>query len=395
MSLSAFHKPLSGNNWILTGSEELSAGVAYQLIIKGVNYTNEVLNLAADVLKVSALVRDKELFFDRDIVNLGLVPINKEKEFEITFGNRGYEEITISSIQSQTNQTAINTSLPILLSEYGELTVGFTFNPENLGTITDTLLIISNDVVNPVKKIVVTGDVEPPFLLVDNEDAGYSESGNWYTSVTQAYGNSSRYAYINQSGETSASFRTVAESAGKYEAYMIIPKSTNSATNALYELYRNDQKIAETHYNQNSSTDKWVYLFDDVFVTGDLITLKVIDDGTSSSGPVIRADAAKFSQVSGVNSMDEGNELSYNLEQNYPNPFNPVTTISYSIPQTGHVSIKIFDVLGRVVSEVVNEEKSAGKYQLEFNATNISSGVYFYSIKAGKFSAVKKMIVLK
>lgn len=393
--LSELHHPMEGYSWIRVGTEELEAGVTYQVIVKGVNSTNEVLNLAADVFKVSALVRDKELYADQDLVNLGLVAINKEKDFEIKFGNRGYESLTITGIESIKNQTEISEEFPLVLDEYGEATISFTFYPGNLGSINDTLIIYSDDVVNPVKKIAITGGVEPPFLLVDNEDPGYSEMGNWHTSVTQAYGNSSRYGYINQSEETSASFSTIAESAGKYEAYMIIPKSTNSATNALYELYRNNQKIAQTHFNQNNSTGIWNYLFDGVFVTGDIITLKVIDDGTSSAGPVIRADAAKFSQLSGVNSVDDDLELSYNLEQNYPNPFNPVTTISYSIPESGHVSVKIFDVLGRMVSEIVNQDQSAGKYHIEFNASNISSGVYFYSIKAGKFSIVRKMMVLK
>ncbi|MGA2669784.1 MAG: T9SS type A sorting domain-containing protein, partial [Ignavibacteria bacterium] len=86
---------------------------------------------------------------------------------------------------------------------------------------------------------------------------------------------------------------------------------------------------------------------------------------------------------------------SYVLSQNYPNPFNPTTNITYSIPKAGNVKLTIFDVLGREVSVLVNEVKSPGTYNVDFNASNIGSGVYFYRIEAGDFSAVKKMVLVK
>ena len=86
---------------------------------------------------------------------------------------------------------------------------------------------------------------------------------------------------------------------------------------------------------------------------------------------------------------------SYSLSQNYPNPFNPSTKISYNIAMVGIVSLKIYDILGREVSTLVNEEKPAGKYEVNFNASNLASGVYFYQIKAGDFVQSKKMILLK
>ena len=90
---------------------------------------------------------------------------------------------------------------------------------------------------------------------------------------------------------------------------------------------------------------------------------------------------------------------SFFLSQNYPNPFNPVTKIKFSIPQnvrreTGNVSLKIYDVLGREIATLVNEEKPAGEYEVEFNAVNLPSGIYFYQLKAGKFAETKKMILL-
>jgi hypothetical protein len=86
---------------------------------------------------------------------------------------------------------------------------------------------------------------------------------------------------------------------------------------------------------------------------------------------------------------------SISLEQNFPNPFNPSTTIKYSIPKSSLVVLKIYDVLGNEVATLVNNEKPVGSYEVEFNATDLSSGIYFYKLQAGSFVATKKMILLR
>ncbi|MCX6166044.1 MAG: T9SS type A sorting domain-containing protein [Ignavibacteriae bacterium] len=85
----------------------------------------------------------------------------------------------------------------------------------------------------------------------------------------------------------------------------------------------------------------------------------------------------------------------YSLSQNYPNPFNPVTKIEYSIPKSGFVSLKIFDILGREVSALINEYKNAGYYNIDFNASELSSGVYYYKFESGDYNEVKKMTIIK
>ncbi|MFI5212287.1 MAG: T9SS type A sorting domain-containing protein, partial [Ignavibacteria bacterium] len=84
----------------------------------------------------------------------------------------------------------------------------------------------------------------------------------------------------------------------------------------------------------------------------------------------------------------------YKLHQNYPNPFNPVTTIRYEIPGNNTVTVKIYDLLGREVF-TSTEYKTAGSYEVRFDGTNFASGMYFYSIDAGNFRDVKKMVLLK
>jgi carboxypeptidase T len=97
----------------------------------------------------------------------------------------------------------------------------------------------------------------------------------------------------------------------------------------------------------------------------------------------------------GITSTSTEIPNNYALFQNYPNPFNPVTKINFDLPRNSFVKLSLFDILGREVSLLVNENLSAGKYSYELNATNLSSGAYFYKLETGKFSDVKRMIVSK
>jgi photosystem II stability/assembly factor-like uncharacterized protein len=85
----------------------------------------------------------------------------------------------------------------------------------------------------------------------------------------------------------------------------------------------------------------------------------------------------------------------FNLIQNYPNPFNPITEIRYSIEKEGNVQLNIYNLLGSRVSTIVNEYKQVGNYSVQFNGSNLPSGIYFYKLEAGQFSQVKKMLLLK
>ena len=89
----------------------------------------------------------------------------------------------------------------------------------------------------------------------------------------------------------------------------------------------------------------------------------------------------------------------FSLSQNYPNPFNPVTTIKYQIPKVSFVTLKVYDVLGNEIATLVNEEKTAGSYKVEFSATGVAiglpSGVYFYVMQADNFIDTKKLVLIK
>jgi len=96
--------------------------------------------------------------------------------------------------------------------------------------------------------------------------------------------------------------------------------------------------------------------------------------------------------INNISSLAEG----FSLSQNYPNPFNPSTSINFSIPSSGNVSLKVYDILGNEVSSLVNNQKlSPGQYKVDFNASALTSGVYYYTIRTDNFTDTKKMFLIK
>jgi hypothetical protein len=99
--------------------------------------------------------------------------------------------------------------------------------------------------------------------------------------------------------------------------------------------------------------------------------------------------------VSAMTNPLKSSPHTYALQQNYPNPFNPATKIEYSIPKTCRVTLNIYDLLGRKIITLVNEEKSAGTYQIKFDDSNLASGMYLYRLQAGSFNETKRLMLLK
>ena len=113
----------------------------------------------------------------------------------------------------------------------------------------------------------------------------------------------------------------------------------------------------------------------------------------------------RFTTESTSSVIENNNLYRYNLEQNYPNPFNPTTIIKYQLAKPGFVTISIYNMLGMEIAKLVNVEKSAGSYEVEFsaigrytsggNVSELSSGIYFYKIQTGNYTKTKKMILMR
>jgi hypothetical protein len=119
-----------------------------------------------------------------------------------------------------------------------------------------------------------------------------------------------------------------------------------------------------------------------------IITISSADIGIGIS------DIGTISSITGIEETNTA-PVGYMLQQNYPNPFNPGTEISFSLAKSSFVTLEIYNSLGQKVATLINNEMNSGSHKIKFNASDLSSGVYYYKIDAGEFQAVKKMLVLQ
>ena len=166
---------------------------------------------------------------------------------------------------------------------------------------------------------------------------------------------------------------------------VVLNWSTSTETNNMgFRLNRDGEEIGFIH-GAGTTTEPQNYSFTDENIENGTHLYSLIQfdyDGTSEAVGEIEVT---------VNNIP--NEFS--LLQNYPNPFNPSTIISFTVPERTKIVLKVYDVLGAEVAELFNDIKSPGRYEVEFNSNGLSSGIYFYTIQAGKFTDSKKMIILK
>lgn len=114
-----------------------------------------------------------------------------------------------------------------------------------------------------------------------------------------------------------------------------------------------------------------------------------------ANGLLVQLDDIYVGGSVGIENISSDIPKSYKLSQNYPNPFNPVTNIAFDIPKSSYAVLRVFDMLGREVAMLVNEKLDAGSYRVNFDASNLSSGTYFYSLTTSSFSQTKKLTVIK
>ncbi|MCS6990157.1 MAG: T9SS type A sorting domain-containing protein [Chloroherpetonaceae bacterium] len=163
--------------------------------------------------------------------------------------------------------------------------------------------------------------------------------------------------------------------------------TASELNNAGFEVQRSTNQANWTTLGfvrgAGTTTEAQSYSFLDASATGRVFyRLKQIDfDGQFEYSNVIEVNA--------------GLPKTFALEQNYPNPFNPTTTIAYQLPTASDVSLKVYDMLGKEVTTLVNARQDAGAYSVNFNANNLASGLYFYRLQAGNFVQTRKMMLVK
>jgi uncharacterized lipoprotein YddW (UPF0748 family) len=275
------------------------------------------------------------------------------------------------------------------------------------------------------------GNIWRPKATIKNEtETGVALTGTWTSYPQSGYQGGILRTNITSSYQ-SIEYNVDVPFSAYFDVYGYLVPNTPWTQNARYVVY-SDTDSSETIVNQaNLSKKGWQKVGTVYLSEGNRKVLK-IDNTYLESGKYLTADAVmiminrKLSPDVVITDVEEEKENIVNqpkefiLEQNYPNPFNPSTKIRFVIPipinrernlkdfssqaprnDNTFVTLKVFDVLGKEVVTLVNEEKAAGSYEVEFsagsfgNASNLSSGIYFYKLTVGSFSQTKKMILLR
>lgn len=244
-------------------------------------------------------------------------------------------------------------------------------------------------------------------IVNEDDDSQIIKQGNWKKEVSSAIGYKPNVLLSNDTSYSSITYKMDVPYDGWFGVYAYVEPNITLSDKASYKVYSLTDS-SEVIVDQSASKNKGWYKLKDVYLKKGMQSVVKLDNSSVTNGRYILGDAVmiminrKLSPDVVVTSVKDEQRVEkkgkvgyYKLENNYPNPFNPNTTIRYSIPSDGNVSLKVFDVLGREVTTLVAARMKAGSYQSEFNAGNISSGIYFYQLKSDNFSETKKMILTK
>lgn len=390
--------PFAGKEWIYIATTTLTekSNNIIQMIARG--NLAAATTVAADVLRLTATIKDREIYTRETALRPASISEDDSTILSLRVENRGVNTLTISNMYTVNSIVGIDAVLPVVIPGMSHINLPLLLYSAATGTLSDTIVFISDDDRFPMYTVSVLLTVEPYFRIVDNEDSlFYSETGPWVKSVAQRWGSSSRYAFSG-SGAT-ATFTAAVKKEGLYEIYEIVPTTVNAVKNALYIIRTGTDTVGSLVVDQNEGSGTWVSLGTYALKNNIPAHVTVIDQGPASS-LVLRADAVKFQFVSptSVSGRKQTTATAFVLDQNYPNPFNPVTTISFSVPAAAAhypVTMRIYDLLGRCTATLINEPMSSGHYSIRFDGTQLASGVYYYQLQSGAFRETRKMILAK
>jgi len=232
-----------------------------------------------------------------------------------------------------------------------------------------------------------TDDGNTGYLILAQEGSNNIEtwgtgSGNW--------GEISDDVWHNFAGGTAlgdmAPLQTTG-GAGTYEFAIMVRPFGDGTTKILWTLQKGDG----SYYMEGGAID------DSPITSFNSIVVGIGDGATATSMFLTDVQATMVDEEipNDIESFESLIPTHFALKQNYPNPFNPSTTIEYALPQNTDVSLKVYDIRGRLVKELVNGPQNAGYYKITYDASDLSSGIYFFEIRAGEFVNVKKMMLLK
>ena len=395
-----FEKPLTSGDWIYVATAQLDAGATptIEMVVRADGQVGKVA--AADVLKLSALVRDRQIVLNNASIDFGEVSETDTARFALQVQNRGISSLTVSGVESKAHLAFPLTQLPIIVPPMQSRSLQLGFSSSTRGNISDSLFVTSDDPLQSCLGVPLTAKVLAYFTTIDNEDSlRYREFGTWYFSNAQAFGASSRYSQPTDAVRSYVRYSTTLKRSGLYSIQMIVPSTSNASTMAKYVLSVGGARVDSVVINQNVGSGGWVSVLSRSLLKNVPVDVTISDVTVAPvSGVVLRADALKFVLLQEATSVQKDrNEVlpvTFELAQNYPNPFNPVTRIRFAVADRGRVTLRVFDLLGREVAVLFDGVADVGWYVADFPAQNLASGMYLCRMEAGeKILTIKMMLV--
>jgi subtilisin-like proprotein convertase family protein len=286
-----------------------------------------------------------------------------------SFNSGGTNNCRISAFRNETSTGALSNSFIAHATVDNRFTGGTTPNPFPSGYIIKTSSKPINDNASTFDTIHVNGSAAlssiEVFMAIRHTYCGD-------LSLTLKAPNGQTRDLSSGNGGTGEDMLTI-----------FVDGSTAITTSAFYPPWSNvaGPEVTMGNFGSTNIQGNWI--------------LEVHDGAGGDTGNIIGWGLRFNGAVTNIEPISNTVPGTYALHQNYPNPFNPVTNIRFDIPKASNVKLVVYDILGREVKTLVNEFKNPGAYELQFDASNIASGTYFYKIEAGDFVQIKKMVLVK
>jgi photosystem II stability/assembly factor-like uncharacterized protein len=290
----------------------------------------------------------------------------------VDFVNHGSDPVTLSSIALQGTEFTMTKqpTLPVTLSSLGSARVELCFTPRADGTHHDSLVFLSN-ASNAPRANVVLGVIDKPYITLAPTLVDFGP-----VDVNTAFCDTA--FIVNNIGGANDSILV------SLDPINIVPDTAISVSPTAFILPPGGSQVVALRIRPRLLASSVYYN-----------ALVQINSRLSTVTPMVEANV-KFNLVGtlGVFLVD-GPPAQLALEQNYPNPFNPLTVIKYALPQKSHITLTVYNTLGQIVCELVNGDVDAGYHEVQFEATGLSSGVYFYRMRARDFIETKRLLLLR
>jgi hypothetical protein len=293
-----FEEAPAPGQWHFVGTADLAPADAPFVELRASGDGQSGAVLAADAVRATALVRERQLDLPLRELDFADVIAGEESTVSLAVRNLGIGALTILGIQTASGVLTPLDSPPYVLQGPVLIELPMRLSSPTIGVVRDTLIVYSDDPIEPVRGVPFQVTFRDWFAVADNDDpASYEESGTWNTSVTQAYGPSSRYAGLPSGWTSTASFAATAQQGGVFDAAYIVPTTVNAAVRADYLVSVDGVRVDSVRIDQNRGSGAWRTLGLYELEAGAVFRVTVRASDPDQSGRVLRADAFRLSRM--------------------------------------------------------------------------------------------------